>query len=299
MKAPREIQPVLNALFVFEQAAKAGSFTAAAQQLGMAQPSVSRFVANLEDHLGTPLFDRKHNKVRLTPVGEELKQATGLGFGHIRTVMAQIAAARGRPVVTITCTHGFAHMWVAPRLEALKALLPDCELQTTAVDEALASTGVPNDLEIRFGDGNWEGVTALHLFDEEVFPVCTPGFLQSHGFEPDKVTALDLGHLPLLRQAQGHNEWASWSDWFLAQGGPVPDLSQAQAIPNYHFILQSAMEGKGIALAWAHLEEPFLSNGWLLELPGMRLKTVSGYYLTHRPDHPYADQIKDWISQTR
>ena len=63
MIASRRIIPLLNSFPAFEEAARAGSFTQAAKNLGMAQPSVSRFISNLEDNLGVALFDRQHNKV--------------------------------------------------------------------------------------------------------------------------------------------------------------------------------------------------------------------------------------------
>ena len=62
----RRLLPVLNALLVFGEAARQNNFTRAGHNLGMTQPSVSRFVANLENHLGTRLFERRHKRLRLT-----------------------------------------------------------------------------------------------------------------------------------------------------------------------------------------------------------------------------------------
>ena len=59
MGKERSLQPVMNAILVFESAARLGSFSRAARALGTSQPSVSRHIANLEGHLGCSLFDRK------------------------------------------------------------------------------------------------------------------------------------------------------------------------------------------------------------------------------------------------
>jgi LysR family transcriptional regulator, glycine cleavage system transcriptional activator len=66
MYSLRQLIPVLNALLVFEEAGNENSFTRAEQNLGMSQPSVARFIANLEQHLGTQLFERHHNRLQLT-----------------------------------------------------------------------------------------------------------------------------------------------------------------------------------------------------------------------------------------
>lgn len=69
MYSLRQLMPILNALPVFEEAARLKSFTRAGERLGMAQPSVSRSIANLENHLDTQLFARRHNRLWLTQSG--------------------------------------------------------------------------------------------------------------------------------------------------------------------------------------------------------------------------------------
>ena len=108
MITKRAIQPVLNALTAFEEAARTSSFTLAARSLGMAQPSVSRFIANLEQQIGVQLFIRQHNRVTLTAQGEQLYEATALGLGHIRSTLEELSAKTASNLVTISCSHGFA-----------------------------------------------------------------------------------------------------------------------------------------------------------------------------------------------
>ena len=171
MKNDRRILPILNALPVFEQAAQAQSFTLAAQELGMTQPSVSRFVAKLEHHVGVSLFARRHNRIQLTAEGEKLYEATTLGLGRIRAVIEEL----GNPsTLTIACTHGFAHMWLMERLQGLQAMLGDSEIRLTTVENTSKFSTGDVDLVIRFGNGDWTDGEAHLLFEEEVFPVCSP-----------------------------------------------------------------------------------------------------------------------------
>jgi len=72
--------PSPRTLLIFEAAARAGSCSAAAREFNLTQPSVSRNIATLESLLGTPLFTRSHNGMRLTQEGQRLHAALAEGF---------------------------------------------------------------------------------------------------------------------------------------------------------------------------------------------------------------------------
>ncbi len=299
MRKRRDIQPALKALSVFEEAARFSSFTEAARSLGMAQPSVSRFIANLEELLGVELFARRNNRIVLTTNGERLYEAAVLGLGHIRATIDDISAGQVKRPIMICCTHGFAHMWVLPRIDALKKLLDTREVTITTADDVSGFVTEGEYLVVRFGDGNWtDGLPEL-LFMEEVFPVCSAQFASSHGLLGKKLTASDLTGLTLLVQDRGEHGWLSWPGWFSRLGVDEAIPRTTHLVNNYAFVLQAAMEGKGIALAWRGLIEPYLSNGWLVELSGLGVTTGKGYYLMMSPDNPRKDVIRNWILQTK
>ena len=289
---------ILNALSVFEAAAKSSSFTLAAQSLGMAQPSVSRFIAILESQTGTQLFDRQHNKVLLTPQGEQLYEATALGLGHIRSVLQELSLNNDDDTLSICCTHGFAHMWVQPRVDRLKARLLEQEIRIITSDHPVDTVVSEDQLVIRFGNGDWPDTNALLLFKEEAFAVCSPEYAQTHCLIDGNLSIEEFAELPLLHQDLGEYGWLSWAGWFEAHGVKYRMPSPSPMINNYAFILQAAMEGKGIALAWNNLIEPYLTNEWLIKIPGYRVNTDKGYYLVAPANHPLADQIDAWIKET-
>lgn len=297
MTSKRDIQSILNALMAFEEAARASSFTLAARSLGMAQPSVSRFIANLEQHVGVRLFVRHHNRVALTEHGEQLYEATALGLGHIRSVLDELSVKGGNRTMTISCTHGFAHMWVLPRVDSLKAKLIDHEIRITTSDHTTGFIIDHNQMIVRFGNGGWRDGESVLLFEEEVFPVCSPAFAAQHKLLDRKVRPREIAKLPLIVQDNGEYGWLNWSGWLASHGVPHTQ-STAQTINNYAFVLQAAMEGKGIALAWHGLIEPYLSNGWLTEVRDLRVRTDKGYYLMSPFNHPLVDVVNNWITET-
>ncbi len=297
MAGQNSIHPILNALYVFEAAARELNFTSAARALGMAQPSVSRFVANLEDHLGLALFHRDHNRITLTDAGSALFAATEHGLGHIQSVIDEFALQGAEKRLVISCTHGFAHMWIVPRIRHLKALLPGWEILLSTSEQPYAGDFDAADIVIRFGAGDWPEIRKIPLFQEQVFPVCAPDLLYVRDLTPEDVTPDDLLDLPLIVQDHGEHGWLSWSDWFDAFDLSQPDLPDPHPVPSYHFVLQAATQGEGVALVWQHLAEPYLSNGWLLELPDMRVKTQNSYYATYPENHAQADKIEQWVAQ--
>ncbi|MEM7171087.1 MAG: LysR family transcriptional regulator [Pseudomonadota bacterium] len=302
---------LLPAFAVFEEAARHLSFTQAGESLGMAQPSVSRFVTILEQHLGVSLFERRHNRIALTPHGDKLQKAAMLGLDHLRSVVDDIAQSPSARKIMIHCTHGFAHMWVLPRLDALKARLSGHEFGVVTTDQTADETAAPpldhQHVAVWFGDGDWPQVSSILLFKERVFPVCTRAFAEKHSLDEDGFTAADFHRLPLLWQDAGTAGWLDWQGWFDHFGAPLPEADPIKpestgptryVINNYAFILQAAMEGRGIALAWDHLIEPYLSNGWLVSLPDFRVDTHKGYYLAVPKGHPAMSSLRQWIGET-
>lgn len=299
MNRDRQILPLLNALPVFEVAARTESFTRAANELGMTQPSVSRFIAKLESYIGVSLFDRRHNRITLTAEGTKLYEVTALGLGHIKSVIEELSQESKVNTVTIGCTHGIAHMWLMSRVESLQTLLPGTEIRITTMEHVANFSTAEVDLAVRFGNGEWSDGEAHLLFEEEVFPVCSPSFAIQHNLQtgtPERAVSPDeLLSLPLLVQDLGENGWLCWQSWFARFNVDFAPPKSAYTIFNYAFILQAAMEGKGITLAWENLTEPYLSNKWLIELSGLRVRTGNGYFLVFSPDNPVAGIARTWV----
>jgi DNA-binding transcriptional LysR family regulator len=124
---------------LFLAVAERGSFTAAAAALGLTQPTVSRRIVALEEHLGRPLFRRDVDGAHLTTEGERLLPAA--------EQMARWAGELGRAaenwtdqpegVVRITAAPGLAHDVLVPFARNLKTKLPDIRLELFAGIETI------------------------------------------------------------------------------------------------------------------------------------------------------------------
>lgn len=298
MALKQNLQPILKALTTFEAAARHENFTAAAQALGMAQPSISRYISILEDYIGIKLFIRNGSNVQLTPQGRKLYDTTRLALSHIRSTIDELAKDSTENEASICSTHGFAHIWIIPRIEHLQSQLNNKKINVVTSESPGDFEVESNRIVVRFGAGRWDDGKAHLLFHEEVMPVCSPELADRYNLRNRQIDPNELLHLPLLVQDHGEHGWLDWQGWF-SHFGVESDhhIRDVHKINNYAFSLQAAMEGRGIALAWKNLIEPYLSNEWLFELPGLTVKTANSYYLVTQP-HGETSKFASKISKS-
>ncbi|MGO1081029.1 LysR family transcriptional regulator, partial [Inquilinus sp. CA228] len=116
--------PPLAAVRAFEAAARHGSVTRAAEELGMTQAAVSYQIKVLEERIGAPLFLRKPRRIELTDLGRQFAPAVTQAF---ELLGAAYAAARGgaRGTLVVSTLPTLAANWLARRLGRFQAAHPD------------------------------------------------------------------------------------------------------------------------------------------------------------------------------
>src|ERR1700712_2005585 len=117
--------PSLQALLVFEAAARHLSLTRAAAELNVTPVAVSRMVARLEDALGFKLFERTKTGLVLTDEGAKLKVAVASGFGEVIDTIDELKSRQEQgETVTLSISSGFASQWLLPRHERFYEAFP-------------------------------------------------------------------------------------------------------------------------------------------------------------------------------
>jgi LysR family hydrogen peroxide-inducible transcriptional activator len=123
----------IHQLRYFSAIVRAGSFTRAAEELGIAQPSLSQQIRALEKQIGTPLFERLGRSVRLTTYGEALRQPAADILRQVAEAQSSLAnlqsGVRGKLRVGVIPT--ILPYLIAPRIGAFLKLFPEVELQLT------------------------------------------------------------------------------------------------------------------------------------------------------------------------
>src|SRR5690348_12389386 len=172
MAAIRKL-PFLNGARAFEAAARAESFAKAAAELHVTPAAISRMVQLLEQRLAIPLFERKANRLLLTPAGRAYQAGLTRILDQLADLTAQITAMAGSRVLTVGVGPTFATRWLIPRLADFQKNEPEIEVRFATGGATLPY----NDdwtCGIRLGDGKWPEFISEHLFAAELTPVCAP-----------------------------------------------------------------------------------------------------------------------------
>ncbi|MEE8505558.1 MAG: transcriptional regulator GcvA [Kiloniellales bacterium] len=295
MATLRSKLPPANSLVVFEAAARCLNFTRAATELSVTQAAVSRQINTLEDHLGTPLFRRLHRGLRLTREGQRLQKAVTMGLEHIANTAADIRRMRGEAEVTVSTSVSFASYWLMSRVAKFRAAHQDVELRLVASAPVsdLAVAGI--DLAVRYGTGRWPGVEAIHLLDNEIFPVCAPDYLAGRRALNNPA---DLVNETLLHLAEFDRNWVTWEVWLRALGVEAAPEKRGLEFDNYLVLIQAALDGQGVALGGGRLADDFLARGALVRPIEATLRSDRAFYLltpAEAPLSPPAALFRDWI----
>lgn len=296
MENLRRLLPSFRSVIVFEAAGRLGSFTAAGAELGMTQAAVSYAIKALEGEIGQPLFERGHRSVRLTDAGRRLHDNCAIGLGLIARSVAELQPAPRESHVTLSVSTAFATLWMAPRMQTVRADLPDIEirLHTADRDQNIAAENIP--LGIRGGrPEHWSRYHSAPFAREEIIAVASPAYVARRGMPETPAGLLDHS---LVHLDEPHRRAPSWDDW-LRSAGVAGRAPRHQLRSNeYVTVIQATLDGEGVALGWLHLVSQFLANGRLVALTDHVMRTGDAYHVVWPKSRPLgadAARVRDWI----
>lgn len=203
--------PPLNALRALEATARLGSFTKAAEELGVTSAAVGQQVRSLEAFLNLTLFHRSAGGLEQTwRVREALPVLRG-AFDQIAEAVRMLDRAPDGARLRITVPPNFGANWLAPRLASFHARHPDIELNVDASPLARNLARGEADLALRFGAGRYAGLVSERILDEHILPLCSPRIRDRYQLRRLR----DLGRAPLVHLADqtADKSWPSWRDW--------------------------------------------------------------------------------------
>ena len=282
--------PPLNAVRVFESAARLGSMRRAAEELFVTAGAVSQQIRVLEDHFGVQLLERKPRALLLTAAGQEFYSAAAR---HLRGI-AQ-AAEQIRPhdrQIALTVAPDFASRWLMPRLSSFAALHPRVEVRIEATFAMADFDSDPFDLGIRSVFNTPVDLNAELLLRQKVRPYCSPKYYATHLAPRDG--AVDWRRARLLHESHPYDLWAPW---FAMRG-----LGETNAEVGLYFshgllAILAAIDGEGVTLQPAEYVTREISSGTLVTADDELFESGLSYYLVwpKRPLKMAAEKFKDWI----
>lgn len=282
--------PPLDALRVFEAAARRLSFAAAAEELHLTASAVSHRIKALEAQLRLVLFERLTRKVRLTPAGRAYAVAVADAIAILREATRRLAAEANRPL-TASVTPLFGARWLLPRLARFEAAHPGVTVRliSTMRMADFATDGV--DCAVRFGKGAWPGLAAHRLMSMDYVPVCAPSLVRRGRIKSPS----DLARHTLL-----HAEAASeaWRMWLVAAGATGVDPDSGQTLSDTTAAIQAAIDGIGVAISDRKFIARELKQRRLVTPFAIDMPSGGAFYFVYpegRADDRRIATFRDWV----
>lgn len=263
----------LRAFEVFAQVVGKGSFTRAADALDTSPANVTRYVNELEAHLGTRLLNRSSRRLSLTESGTAL-------YERCRSILDDVAEAeavagasalqpRGRLRINAPVSFGLRHL--APLWPQFMQRHPDMRLEVDLTDRVVDIVEEGYDLAVRVARGGSATYVARKLTTSRNLVVASPAYLKRHG-RPARPGDL-ADHL-----AVGYTYLATGDDWTLTG----PD-GRAETVTmrcgfytnNGDTVRAAALAGQGLAWMSTFLVGDDLRAGRLVEvMPDYKLPSI-------------------------
>ncbi len=199
-----------NDLYLFMLVVREGSFTAAAQRLGLAQSGVSRAVRELEERLGVQLLVRTTRKLSLTQAGEQLYRTVESGFDALDSGLSTLAYYRNTPTgtVRINASQHAIDKVLLPKLSVFKQRYPDIRLELISESRFVDIIAERFDAGVRLGPEVGGGMVAVRISpDMEMVVVGTPEHFRRYGFPQ---TPADLVVHPCIAYQFGDGTIYAW-----------------------------------------------------------------------------------------
>jgi len=260
--------PPLNALRVFEVAARTDSYAEAATELGVTHGAVSRQIAALESWLGQRLFVKDGRRMVATPMASIFAAEVGLSFDRLAVAANACGRPGARRILRVSAPTSFAMRWLIPRLDRYHADHPHVEVAVTTVSTVLEELRGGVDVAIRRGVARehiWPQHRVIPVLDDIDTLIMSPAlFAVRPILEPADIE----GHTLLASETRA----GDWADWLDAAG-----LQHLAGLPrrifDHFFVTRQAVEdGLGIGIGPLPMLEIDMASGRLMTpLPDIRV----------------------------
>lgn len=262
--------PALNAVRIFEAAARLQNFTKAANEIHITQSAVSKQIKLLEQQLGCQLFIRTGPVLKLSDEGKEFQTVAEESLSIIRRGTARIRNRTANTPLTISLLPSFAHNWFLPNLASFEQTHPDISLRLAPSYNVIDLDVVSDiDLAIRLGRGYWPNLHSMQVTEDELIPVCSPNIARK------LKDIIDINEQRLIVDSSPYDEWHRWK----AKAGLNFTTKDCLYLDDVNLQLSAAVEGRGICLSRKSFAANHLALGSLVQPFELSIYSNFNFYL--------------------
>ncbi len=257
----RKTLPPLASLLPFEATSRLGSVTKAAEELGLTQAAISRQIRLLEDNLGTKLFTRRNRAVYLTDQGIEFTNAVSSALETLSASTTKLREVYKPNEILLFAQLCEGLYWLMPRLSTFYQQHQNIEVKVSVSTLPVTESQDYFDVALQTSTRKSGDCELAFTAADEVFPVCSPKYL---GQQDYPLPIDELPNYQLLHHKVHPQDWIEWDEWLERIRIPLQVGYQGIIYDSYPMMIQSAIEGHGIALAWRQTTNQLIQTGQLL-----------------------------------
>lgn len=252
----------LHGISAFLESVNSGTFTVAAERLGVSTAAVSKNVAVLERQLGVRLFNRSTRRLSLTDEGQVFLDMAGSAVHLLEEAVAKMSQAQASPSGTVRISVGmsFGRRWVIPLLPGLAEKYPQLKLEVDLDNRPIDLLASGVDIALRSGVVEPSNLVARRFCEQPLVLLASAGYLAQAGMPttPDEL----VEHRCICMR---------WTDkpvspWHFhdAQGSIVAITPRAQMVASDpDALLDLVLANVGIAQLALNVAWPYLRSGAL------------------------------------
>ena len=281
----------------FSALASAGSLSAAARELGITTPAVSKHLALMESRLGVALVNRTTRRMGLTPEGEVYLEHARRILGDIHGMEELLGAAKSTPtgLLRINATLGFGRSHVAPLIPRFVRQYPQVQVQLQLSVNPPPLTDDLFDVCVRFGEPPDARVVARRIAPNRRLLCAAPAYLQRHGTPR---TPHDLTQHDCIGIRQGEEAYGLWR---LASGrGPQATVQAIKTRGNLttndgEIAVHWTLEGLGVLMRAEWDIARYLQDGRLVQVLPQYYTPDADIYAVYPQRHRMAARVRVFV----
>ncbi len=287
------------AMQAFLRVVDSGSFTAAAEALGMPKATLTRGVQELEAHLRTQLLNRTTRRVGVTPDG-------ALYYERASRLLAELDEVEGSLTQQGRAPHGrlrvdmpgaIARLFIIPALPDFYARYPDIQLELGVGDRPVDLVAERVDCVLRGGEIHDPNLVARRIGEFELIVCASPGYLAQYG-RPEHPAQLNEARFPALRYLSSRtgqlmpDTLRRGDEEVQITGHPRLSMNDGDAY------MSAAMAGLGAFTGARFVVEPMLERGELVQLfPDWTMDAIP-LHIAFPPNRHISTRLRvfvDWV----
>lgn len=283
--------PPISSMEAFLEVARHGTVKAAATELGLSMPALSRRIQTLEHSVGRPLFNRHHHGLTLTESGRNLQETLSPLLDELRAVIGKVASPDALLRLRLNILPLFAQQRLFPRMPELRAQHPELHIDIDTMSHAETRLGDGIDAAIALARNVDPALYSARLDQDKLFPIASSRL--TDGGRPITVPE-QLQRTTILL----HREMPdTFTEWRKAIGMPYLEPAGTDYFDSGPLMLEAAAQGLGVAFMMGqHLDDSH--DGRLTRLFSYDVDSPYSYWFVCRPRalrQPAVKMFHDWL----